>query len=675
MLWLSDTRTPIQTVPKKLTCKICGSRHPTSLHDPTKNTDGVSFAATESGESKIIKKSSMIVPVWIGSEEHQDREQLVYAMLDTQSDTTFVLTSVAEALGVQGVDTCLRLSTMTSADQIVHTRKYKGLTARAFNSTKRIALPPTFSKDDIPARRSHIPTQELANSWSHLKQIAEDLMPLHTCPIGALIGYNCTKALRPIEVIAAPEELDAPYGLKTALGWNIVGTSGHDCTSQGISHRLVTYEVPELGEGVTIALQSSTKEVIDPLQVSRMMEIEFCERTSDDRVMSLDDAKFIKQLEAVTHQGSDGRYVVPVPLKKPDVYLPNNQSQAQQRLKHLQRRLRREPTLRDEYMAKMDSLLQEGHAEEVMDSTHSDDGKVWYIPHHGVYNSDKSKLRIVFDCSAQYEGTALNDHLLCGPEATNSLVGVLLRFRKEAVAVTCDVQSMFHQFVVPEEQRNLFRFLWCKDGNLDGNVTEYRMTVHLFGATSSPGCANFGFRRLALDHEDRFGAAASFIRRNFYVDDGLISVPSVGEAVDLMKDTVAVCKLGCLKRHKFQSSSTEVLDALGEEDGSERQTHKELSADSADGKIERALGVHWCIEDDSLGFRIHLKDTPLTRRGIMSTVSSIFDPLGIRDATHVWGKNRKTGNKYSCHQLPFPSYPNLFRPTSPQLSLIATTEA
>ena len=46
-----------------------------------------------------------------------------------------------------------------------------------------------------------------------------------------------------------------------------------------------------------------------------------------------------------------------------------------------------------------------------------------------------------------------------------------------------------------------------------------------------------------------------------------------------------------------------------------------------------------------------------------------------RDATHVWGKNRKTGNKYSCHQLPFPSYPNLFRPTSPQLSLIATNGA
>ena len=45
--------------------------------------------------------------------------------------------------------------------------------------------------------------------------------------------------------------------------------------------------------------------------------------------------------------------------------------------------------------------------------------------------------------------------------------------------------------------------------------------------------------------------------------------------------------------------------------------------------IERALGVHWCIEPDSLGFRITLQNTPLTRRGILSTISSIYDPLGI----------------------------------------------
>lgn len=45
--------------------------------------------------------------------------------------------------------------------------------------------------------------------------------------------------------------------------------------------------------------------------------------------------------------------------------------------------------------------------------------------------------------------------------------------------------------------------------------------------------------------------------------------------------------------------------------------------------IERVLGIQWCIEKDSFQFRIVLKDRPCTRRGILSTVSSIYDPLGF----------------------------------------------
>lgn len=44
---------------------------------------------------------------------------------------------------------------------------------------------------------------------------------------------------------------------------------------------------------------------------------------------------------------------------------------------------------------------------------------------------------------------------------------------------------------------------------------------------------------------------------------------------------------------------------------------------------ERALGVQWAIESDTLGFRIILKDMPLTRRGFLSTICSVYDPLGI----------------------------------------------
>ena len=45
--------------------------------------------------------------------------------------------------------------------------------------------------------------------------------------------------------------------------------------------------------------------------------------------------------------------------------------------------------------------------------------------------------------------------------------------------------------------------------------------------------------------------------------------------------------------------------------------------------MERALGVFWCIEDDTLQFRIVLQDKPLTRTGVLATIGSVFDPIGV----------------------------------------------
>ncbi len=52
---------------------------------------------------------------------------------------------------------------------------------------------------------------------------------------------------------------------------------------------------------------------------------------------------------------------------------------------------------------------------------------------------------MVFDCGAVFKGTSLNQALLQGPNFTSTLLGVLLRFRKESVAVIGDIQAMFHQ--------------------------------------------------------------------------------------------------------------------------------------------------------------------------------------------------------------------------------------
>ena len=104
------------------------------------------------------------------------------------------------------------------------------------------------------------------------------------------------------------------------------------------------------------------------------------------------------------------------------------------------------------------------------------------LPHHGVYHPKKpDKIRVVYDCSAEYQGTSLNKQLYQGPNLTNNLVGVLTRFRQEKVAFMTDVEAMFHQVRVPESDCDLFRFLWWLGGDVDQEIQEYQMTVHLFG--------------------------------------------------------------------------------------------------------------------------------------------------------------------------------------------------
>ena len=67
----------------------------------------------------------------------------------------------------------------------------------------------------------------------------------------------------------------------------------------------------------------------------------------------------------------------------------------------------------------------------------------------------------------------------------------------------------------------------------------YRMKVHIFGATSSSSCSNFGLKPVASDCESEFGSDVdNFLRQNFYIDNGLKSVETEETAVDLIARTI-----------------------------------------------------------------------------------------------------------------------------------------
>lgn len=181
----------------------------------------------------------------------------------------------------------------------------------------------------------------------------------------------------------------------------------------------------------------------------------------------------------------------------------------------------------------MSNIIEKGYAVKVPNKDLSrDDGKVWYLPHHGVYHPKKHKLRMVFDCGESYQGTTLNDQLLQGPNLTSTLLGVITRLREEEVALMVDVEAMFHRVKVPDEDSDILRFFWQMSGDITQEMVEYKF--HLFGATSSPSCASFALRKCAEDSRGQFsGQAVNTVLHNFYVDDCLQSVCSEEKALQL----------------------------------------------------------------------------------------------------------------------------------------------
>lgn len=129
------------------------------------------------------------------------------------------------------------------------------------------------------------------------------------------------------------------------------------------------------------------------------------------------------------------------------------------------------------------------------------------------------KVRFVFDCAAQFAQTSLNKQLLQGSDLTNRIVGVLSRFRQDAVGLMADIHSMFHQVRVEPKDCDALRFLWWPGGDLSTELVEYRMVKHIFGATSSPSEVNFCLKKTAMMEEQRNSEVANVIDRNMYVDD------------------------------------------------------------------------------------------------------------------------------------------------------------
>ena len=628
-------------------CEVCRRYHPTILHDEElrKKADA-KYAQHNKITNKIINRytsgniNSMIVPVKITNKEN-NKSVNVYALLDEQSDACFIEENLLDNMNATGEESIINIITMIGNNRL-KCKKIYSLTVEGLQTGKVVDLPCVYSRQTIPAKRNQIPTKESALKWPHLQPIADKLLEYNkTMPVGLLIGANCINAIKPLEII--PGNYNEPYAQNTVLGWGIIGNVSTEDENDDLVVNKVVCEEVKLGDQMKenkYVIPEVTKETFneDMKNLHNLFNLDFATGVHDEETgLSVEDRKFLEIMEQ-DMKFEDGHFELPLPLKNDKLKPPNNYGMAMRRLMNLKVKMLKNPQFQKDYSDFMEEIIKQHHAEIVPESEVDTSEKVWYIPHHGVYHPKKPhKIRVVFDCSCKFKDFCLNENLLQGPDLTNNLVGILCRFRMNKVAFTCDIQQMFHQVKVRPEHRNLLRFLWFKDNDMNGPIVQYRMTVHVFGAKSSPSVVNFALQSAADKFKtDETQAAAEFIKTDFYVDDGIKSVNSLDEAITLLKNSQELCKLGGFCLHKFVANHPAVIKSLSPKEMAQSVKNLDLTKDEI--PVERTLGIEWHTNTDEFCFKVKNVKKPNTRRGVLSIVSSLFDPLGMISPFILSGK-------------------------------------
>lgn len=611
---LSETRCRIEN---------CGKAHHSSVHampnlkaakpaenrspgNADQNNDGSrnrSFSAKTSIQD--LSKYNVflqILPVRIHGPD--GRSLNTYALLDSACQSSFIKKDIARKLSLSGPTQSLDITTLLDTDSIV--AELVSFRVTSIDNSESFNIPWAWTLEEL-----HTPSQQLRGPTKKLQHIADlGLDDIKPDDVGIVIGANQPEAILATEVRRGPP--GKPVAVKTPLGWTIMGVADPSNRSSRIA----------LSTNVCCH-EDLLHQTVEQFFKTESIGAVFKGTPS----LSIEDQKALKTLDEKTRLVGD-RYEVPMLWKEDGYRFTDNYFAVMKRFETLRTKFRADPTLYARYKEVIDTLLINGYASRMSpDEVKQRTPKTRYLPHFPVFNPNKpAKLRVVKDAAWKCKGVSLNDTLVTGPDLLNSLVGILLRFRRGMVAIAGDIEAMFHRVLVRDEDKDCLRFLWQED--VDATVPEvYRMNVHIFGAKCSPTCAEYALQRTANDNVALFSeAAVKTALRDFYVDDLITSLPSADGAVKLAKELIALCRKGGFRLTKWTSNSREVLAALPPAELASKDFNLELE----NLPVERVLGMQWDTEADNLVFRTVMKEAPLTKRGALTIAASVYDPLGLQ---------------------------------------------
>nr|XP_043068771.1 uncharacterized protein LOC122321876 [Drosophila bipectinata] len=319
-----------------------------------------------------------------------------------------------------------------------------------------------------------------------------------------------------------------------------------------------------------------------------------------------------------THKrDNDGKYIVELPFKTANPKFADTLQGAQARFMAVEKRLQRNPDLREKYVKFMQEYLSLGHMTEVKPLS-NDSGNLFYLPHHPIVGR---KLRVVFDGSFKdANGVALNDTLHVGPSIQRNLFAVCLRFRMYRYVFSADIVKMFRQVWVSTDHQGYQRILWREHPSAP--LKHYQLRTVTYGTACAPYLAVRVLEQLAQDYRDEYPTASRILLEDFYVDDVLTGANREDELLANKNELLQLMSHAKLDLDKWVSNSSLICKPDSRDAISPGNARVQDSI--------KVLGIYWNPTDDTLMYQTGLTSNPsCTKRQILSDVARIFDPLGL----------------------------------------------
>lgn len=626
----------------------CGRAHHNLLHYPNKhNTEDAPQQEPEQSQRESATASTVetvthvnasvckvllkVVPVRVYTKDGGYIE--TSALLDDGSTVTMISAELADRAGLRGRRESMHVCGPWSNNKLVCDTTVLDLRLSGIDNKVYCVKARSVKELNLPIQKLSVVNCDMFN---HLQSIKNTLCNVDTKP-EILIGQDNCQLLLPVKVVLGKSY--EPSATLTPLGWSVHGSVNIPKGSRGGS--CAGAPGPDDANAVlhVAELDSEERELrVLHEEVRRAFTLEAMGVAGKPRV-NIDDARAVEQLEQ-TVQLIDGRWHVGLPWRNPDCTMPDTYCNALKRLEGVERKMKKDTGYAERYAERIEHLLSNSFARELKDAQRTE--RTWHLPHFGVDNPNKRKLRLVFDAANEVEGLCLNDYLLKGPDLLTSLFGIMLRFREDRIAVTGDIQDMFLRIKILLSDQDALRFLWRESP--DDPVRTYAMTSLIFGAKCSPFIAQFVKNKNAQRYESSMPAAVDAIVNSHYMDDYIQSLPDEKTAIDMVHNISHIHKEGGFHMRNWTSNSVAVLDSVPKDTlGTEAVKFK--IDQQCDG--ERTLGLIWYPSSDELAFDVSFKRIPEaimqgkerpTKRIMLRVVMSIYDVYGFLSPFTIQGK-------------------------------------